>query len=89
MGSMGFMGPIDSHRMILEFISILIFGFWEWMPSIGRKAGILIGILPYVQTGLTNWKSRYWPVSSRTYKLEIQIIACILSSEIVENIKQL
>ena len=34
------------------------FWFWEWTPSIGRKVGIPRGILPHVQTGLTNWKSR-------------------------------
>ena len=26
-----------------------------WTPSIGRKVGITRGILPHVQTGLTNW----------------------------------
>ena len=31
------------------------FWFWEWTPSIGRKVGIPRGILPHVQTGLTNW----------------------------------
>ena len=30
------------------------FWFWEWTPTIGRKVGIPRGILPHVQTGLTN-----------------------------------
>ena len=34
------------------------FWFWEWIPSIGGKVGIPRGILPHVQTGLTNWESR-------------------------------
>ena len=35
-----------------------LFGLVGLMPSIGRKVGIPRGILPHVQTGLTNWKSR-------------------------------
>ena len=31
------------------------FWYWEWTPSIGRKLGIPRGILPHIQTGLTNW----------------------------------
>ena len=32
-----------------------VFGLVLWTPSIGRKVGIPRGILPQVQTGLTNW----------------------------------
>ena len=33
----------------------MFFLFCEWTPSIGRKVCIPRGILPQVQTGLTNW----------------------------------
>ena len=32
-----------------------IHGLVSWTPSIGGKVGIPRGILPHVQTGLTNW----------------------------------
>ena len=41
--------------MEIEKQIVLFLGFWERTPSIGRKVGIPRGILPHVQTGLTNW----------------------------------
>ena len=37
------------------------------LPKEGKYVSIPRGILLHVRTRLTNWKSRYWPVSSRTY----------------------
>ena len=42
-------------QLLILLVLHLNFGFWEWTPSIGRKVGIPRGILPHVQTRLTNW----------------------------------
>ena len=39
-------------------LCLVWFWFWEWTPSIERKLGVPRGILPHVQTGLTNWESK-------------------------------
>ena len=58
---------IDSKKVKLSKSSFPLFGFWEWMPSIGREVGIPRGILPHVQIGLTNWKSRFGCVKEGSY----------------------